>query len=489
MNKENNKPGENPSSVLMLGIKIAEYAIENYGKFSKFCTNMPDYFHKGPFDICKIQKTLLHCFSYVNMIQTLYEKKIEVCAFMKKHIEDNTVEMIEFILNGKLDIMEGKKINKNEMFEYLNSLVNTKMNLNMLKSYIEGDDKCSSLEEILECVQIEIPEYEIIRKLGKGAQGIVYKAILKDSKGYRAIKIFEKYNNSEPEIMDKYKERSLENIVAFHSVSDVTDNGVKKRALIMEYVDGQTLEEFIKANPNGTNIKTVLNYGSQICNGIYESINLGITHRDLKPTNIKINSRGKVKILDFGVASKDSNYPPNRAYTGPNIKNEKGELFEDSINDFFSLGLIMYELATGKHLISDRRILQTSESFKDQIARQKLVIYEQSFYDYENELLNPAFYVFYLKCINAPFIRIFTQKSKRRKLAEEFLQNAYFRYLSYSSWKGGKYKLNKECYDKILNLNNLYLSEIILLCLNLNPDKEEIMSKLHGMESLPPEKV
>ena len=61
MNKENNKPGENPSSVLMLGIKIAEYAIENYGKFSKFCTNMPDYFHKGPFDICKIQKTLLHC--------------------------------------------------------------------------------------------------------------------------------------------------------------------------------------------------------------------------------------------------------------------------------------------------------------------------------------------------------------------------------------------------------------------------------------------
>ena len=93
------------------------------------------------------------------MIQTLYEKKIEVCAFMKKHIEDNTVEMIEFILNGKLDIMEGKKINKNEMFEYLNSLVNTKMNLNMLKSYIEGDDKCSSLEEILECVQIEIPEY------------------------------------------------------------------------------------------------------------------------------------------------------------------------------------------------------------------------------------------------------------------------------------------------------------------------------------------
>ena len=108
----------------------------------------------------------------------------------------------------------------------------------------------------------------------------------------------------------------------------------------MEYVDGQTLEDRMKQGPIPD--MEALDYSVQLFNGISHLYNNGIFHRDINARNVKINSKGQVKIIDFGSAIEDLEAEPkdNRRTGGD--------------TDFFSWALLTYEMLTGEHLVLSR---------------------------------------------------------------------------------------------------------------------------------------
>jgi tetratricopeptide (TPR) repeat protein len=120
----------------------------------------------------------------------------------------------------------------------------------------------------------------------------------------------------------------------------------------MEYVHGEDLKSMIRMT--GTlGIGTVLSVGKQVCDGLSEAHSLGVVHRDLKPSNIMIDKAGNVKIMDFGIARSIR----DKGITGAGVmvgtpeymSPEQAEAKEvDRRSDIYSLGIILYEMATGR---------------------------------------------------------------------------------------------------------------------------------------------
>ncbi len=160
--------------------------------------------------------------------------------------------------------------------------------------------------------------------------------------------------------------------------------GIEDRALIMELVDGQTVQGPFP-------LETALNYARQIAEALEAAHEKGIVHRDLKPANIMITAAGVVKVLDFGLAavgqSSDSSDPVNSptltisptragmilgtaAYMSP--EQARGKTV-DKRADIWAFGVVLYELLTGKQLVPRRDDLRhpgavlTTEPDLDQV--------------------------------------------------------------------------------------------------------------------------
>jgi hypothetical protein len=122
--------------------------------------------------------------------------------------------------------------------------------------------------------------------------------------------------------------------------------------ITMEFVQGEDLKSMIRMAA-GLSIGAVLSIGKQICDGLAEAHALGVVHRDLKPQNIMIDKGGNAKIMDFGIARSIR----EKGITGPSVligtpeymSPEQAEAKEvDQRSDIYSLGIILYEMATGR---------------------------------------------------------------------------------------------------------------------------------------------
>ena len=197
--------------------------------------------------------------------------------------------------------------------------------------------------------------YEIIERLGSGGMAIAYCASDKVLDRFVTIKVLREEFSADDEFKKKFKiearsaaSLSDPNIVSVYDVGEY--NGISY--IVMEYIHGDTLKKAIKEKaPFDT--KTIINISLQIASAISAAHRNKVVHRDIKPQNILINSDGIIKVTDFGIA---------KAATGSTIEttaNAVGSVYYfspeqarggyvDEKSDIYSLGITMFEMATGK---------------------------------------------------------------------------------------------------------------------------------------------
>ena len=220
-----------------------------------------------------------------------------------------------------------------------------------------------------------IASYEILSRIGSGGMGEVYLA--KDTRLERrvAIKLLQSHLAGDPNVRQRFlREAQLAssldhpNICTIHEVGE--DNG--NCFIAMQYVEGETL----KAHINGGQlpVASVLSIAQQIADAIASAHERGIVHRDIKSSNIIINQRGQVKILDFGLAKlieeSDTTRNGNEltgagtmmgtpGYMSP--EQARGEL-ADFRSDIFSFGIVLYEMVSGRLPFNNKSAAETMSS-------------------------------------------------------------------------------------------------------------------------------
>jgi serine/threonine protein kinase/Tfp pilus assembly protein PilF len=199
-----------------------------------------------------------------------------------------------------------------------------------------------------------INHYRIIEKIGAGGMGEVYLAEDTGLNRQVALKFLSSHLCQDADCRTRFKREAQAaaklnhpNIVTVYEVSEFNS----RPFFAMEYVEGQSLRELIKAKE--VPIEWVIELAIQICEGLHKAHQLGVVHRDVKPANILIDADGRAKILDFGLASvtgsdqltKTGSTLGTIGYMSP--EQVRGEQV-DHRTDIFSFGVVLYELITGR---------------------------------------------------------------------------------------------------------------------------------------------
>ncbi|HJR59928.1 MAG TPA: protein kinase [Vicinamibacterales bacterium] len=206
--------------------------------------------------------------------------------------------------------------------------------------------------------------YRIERLIGTGGMGEVYLADDTRLGRHVALKVLSGEFAADPDRRERFEREARAaaalnhpNIVTIHSVEEA--DGVA--FLTLELIDGQTLAELIPQG--GLPIDRVLSLGIPLADAVGAAHQRGITHRDLKPSNVMVTSDGRLKVLDFGLAKMKEEaraaaeaMMPTAALTGDGrivgtvayMSPEQAEgKAVDQRSDVFSLGILLYEMATG----------------------------------------------------------------------------------------------------------------------------------------------
>ncbi|BFL72168.1 Stk1 family PASTA domain-containing Ser/Thr kinase [Anaerococcus nagyae] len=201
--------------------------------------------------------------------------------------------------------------------------------------------------------------YEIIEQIGVGGMAKVYKAKDKLLDRFVAIKILKEQYAEDDEFLKKFNNEAQSaaklshiNIVNVFDIGQDLYNGQMIYYIVMEYVEGKTLKDYIIDEGKLSN-HDIIDYSTQIAQALKTAHQAGIIHRDIKPQNILIDNYGLLKVTDFGIARVSSNatitYTSSILGTVHYISPEqaKGKIVDEK-SDLYSLGAVMYEMATGK---------------------------------------------------------------------------------------------------------------------------------------------
>ncbi|MFA6004891.1 MAG: serine/threonine-protein kinase [Patescibacteria group bacterium] len=220
--------------------------------------------------------------------------------------------------------------------------------------------------------------YKVESFIGAGQFGEVYKAS-KDGKIY-AIKFIRK-NFIYPDYQDKRFEREVSALkrvkgkytVEIYEDGEHTEGQTPYRAIVMELVEGKTLREIRNGDSSPWDIDKALSIIVEILQGLKTIHDAGVIHRDLKPENIKLTGDGGIKILDYGLAriidysSITQTGQPLGTFFYMSPEQAKGEKPIRPGSDYYSVGVMLYELLTGQILFypsTDAQIIHKTINVK-----------------------------------------------------------------------------------------------------------------------------
>jgi serine/threonine protein kinase/Tfp pilus assembly protein PilF len=223
-------------------------------------------------------------------------------------------------------------------------------------------EEISAPTETLEATKEELTtgtiftgRYQIIEELGKGGMGKVYRAVDKKLNEEMALKLIKPEIASDKKTIGRFSnELKLARKISHRNVGRMYELMEEEGThfITMEYVPGEDLKSFIRrAGPLSAG-KTIF-IAKQVCDGLEEAHRLGVVHRDLKPQNIMIDKEGNARIMDFGIARSIA----GKGITGAGVmigtpeymSPEQAEVKEvDQRSDVYSLGVILYEMMTGR---------------------------------------------------------------------------------------------------------------------------------------------
>ncbi len=198
--------------------------------------------------------------------------------------------------------------------------------------------------------------YLLEELVGEGGMANVYRAMDLKEQRTVAVKILKEECTESEEMVRRFKNESKAisilnhpGIVKVYDVS-VTD---KIQYMVMEYVDGITLKEYLSLRGGPLTWKETLHFITQVLEALSHAHSKGVVHRDVKPQNIMLQSNGQVKLMDFGIArfSQAENYALGDKAIGSvhyiSPEQAKG-MPTDATTDIYSVGVMMYEMLSGK---------------------------------------------------------------------------------------------------------------------------------------------
>jgi predicted Ser/Thr protein kinase len=208
-----------------------------------------------------------------------------------------------------------------------------------------------------------LPQFDQIELIGRGGMGVVYRARQKNLDRPVALKVLSPELATAPGFAQRFAREaramarlSHPNIVAVHDFGIVDNAGVELCYFTMEYVDGSNLRGLLKQLSSAQALAII----PQVCEALQYAHDIGIIHRDVKPENILVDKKGRVKIADFGLAKllqqakSATDYTLTQgglvmgtpSYMAPEQLERPTEV--DHRADLYSLGVVFYEMLTGQ---------------------------------------------------------------------------------------------------------------------------------------------
>ena len=213
-------------------------------------------------------------------------------------------------------------------------------------------------------MKTHLGHYEIVSEIGRGGMGVVYKAYEPALNRHVAIKELSPSLAHDPQLVERF----LREARAMAALSDPhiiqifyigTDETTSQPFFAMEFVEGDSLSAILKRDGKFT-VDNALKVLHQTAQGLATAHDHGVIHRDIKPGNLMLTQRGQVKVADFGIALATTDISKKLTSTGefvgtPGYLSPEVCLGKpvDQRSDIFSLGIVLFEMLSGRIPFSD----------------------------------------------------------------------------------------------------------------------------------------